>query len=106
MALIKLKIKKGDLVKVLVGKEKGKQAKVLRVIPKERKVVLEGLFLVRKHIKPSHQQKKGEVVQVPRAVPVANVALICPHCSQATRVGNKISGDQKVRICKKCQSIV
>ncbi len=101
-----MKIKKGDLVQMIVGKDRGKQGKVIKAIPKERKVVVEGLNLVKKHQRPRREGQKGQIVLIPRAVDVSNVMLICPHCKRPTRVGYQGRRPHKVRICKKCKSVI
>lgn len=102
MAQAVLKIKKGDTVKVMSGKEKGKTAKVSRVLPQDGSVVLEGLFLVKKFMKPKKAEEKGQIVQKPRAISVSKVMIVCKHCGKAARIGYSVEGTQKVRVCKKC----
>jgi len=97
-----MKIRKGDNIKMLSGKDHGKQGKVLRVFPFEEKVVVEGLNLVKKHERAKKQGQKGQIISVPRMVDVSSVGLICKNCGKATRVGFKFEGEKKVRICKKC----
>ena len=97
------KIKKGDLVVMLAGKDRGKKGKVLKVIPKEGKIIVEGLNLVKKHQRPKRMGEKGEIVLVPRAVDISNVALFCSTCGRKTRAGYQFSGEEKIRICKKCR---
>ncbi len=97
-----LKIKKGDMVYVASGKDKGKQARVMRTVPKNRTIVLEGLFLVKKHIRPKRQGEKGQMVDVARPIHVSKVMLMCSHCAKPVRVGYKVEGKTKVRVCKKC----
>lgn len=97
-----MKIKKNDNVIMLGGKDKGKKAKVALVFPEQDKVVLEGLNLVKKHLRARKQGQKGQIVSKERAVNVSSVALICKSCGKQTRVGYKIDGDNKIRICKKC----
>ncbi len=99
-----MKIKKGDQVKMLNGKDRGKSGKVLRVFSKERKAIIEGLNLVKKHSRPRRQGEKGQRISVPRAVEISNLMLICPKCSKPARVGYKVSGENKFRVCKKCKS--
>lgn len=99
---MKLKIKKGDTVFILKGKDRGKSGKILKVIPKERRVVVEGLNLYKKRIRPKRAGQKGEVVLLPRPMNVSNVALFCPNCKRGVRVGIRLDGEQKVRFCKKC----
>lgn len=97
-----MRIKKGDLVKMISGKDKGKTGKVLKVLSLERKVVIEGLNIVKKHNRPRKEGEKGQRVEIPRAVAVSAAMLLCPKCAKAARVGYKISGDNKFRICKRC----
>ncbi len=106
MAQVTLKIKKGDTVKVISGKEKGKTAKVSRVLPQDGKIVLEGLFLVKKFVKPKRAEEKGQMVQVPRAIATSKVMIVCKHCGKPARIGYSVSDSQKVRVCKKCQAIL
>lgn len=96
-----MKIKKGDNVIVLAGKDKGKKAKVLRALPKENKVIVEGVHVVKKHQKATQRGKKGETIEKTLPIHVSNVALIDPKENKATRVGYKKEGDKKVRIAKK-----
>ena len=104
MTQAKLKVKKGDLVKVLSGKDKNKQEKILRVLPKTGRVVLEGLFLVKKHSRPKKAGEKGQLVEVPQAINFSKVMLVCPHCSRPTRVGYVVAAGKKERICRRCQN--
>lgn len=97
-----MKLHKGDIVQMMVGKDAGKQAKILRVRPREQKILLENINLVKRHKRPRKQGEKGEMVSVPRFVPVANVMMFCTKCGKPARVGYKITGEMKVRICKKC----
>ncbi len=106
MAGSAIRIKKGDAVKVLSGKEKGKTANVSRVLPASRSVVLEGLFSVKKFIRPKKAGEKGQIVQVPRAIQVSKVMLVCKHCGRPARVGYRVDGATKSRICKKCGATI
>lgn len=99
-----MKIRAGDNVMMLSGKDRGKSGKILRVLPKESRVVVEGLNLVRRHQRPKRQGQKGEVVSAPRAIDASSVALICGHCKKASRMGIKREGKKSVRVCKKCQA--
>ncbi|MBS3903677.1 MAG: 50S ribosomal protein L24 [Anaplasmataceae bacterium] len=99
-----LTIKKGDQVKILTGKDKGKEGRVLRVHPKEGRVLVEGLNVYKRRIRPRRQGEKGQVVDLPRPLTVSNVMLVCKSCKKATRVGHRVDGDRKLRICKKCQA--
>ena len=98
-----LKIKKGDRVRVLTGKDRGKEGVVMRVLPAENKVIVDGVNVAKRHQKARTATMQGGIIDKDMPIPVANVALICPTCGKATRVGYKIDGDgTKVRACKKC----
>ena len=97
-----MKIKKGDIVLVISGKNKGKKGKILRAFPKERKILIEGVNLMKKHQKPKKTGQKGQIIEKPAPIDVSNVKMICPKCSKAVRLGYKIVNDKKYRICKKC----
>ncbi|MFA5021054.1 MAG: 50S ribosomal protein L24 [Patescibacteria group bacterium] len=101
-----MKIRTGDKVTMLAGKNKGKSGKVLQVMAKENKVVIEGLNLLIKHQKARKSGEKGQRIQFPAAVPVSKTALVCPKCGQAARVGFKLDGKTKSRMCKKCREII
>ncbi len=101
-----MKIKKNDIVKMLAGKDHGKTGKVVKVYPTEEKIVVEGLNLMKKHVRAKREGEVGQRVELPRKVTVSDVMLICPKCSKATRVGYEVSADKatkKIRICKKCK---
>ncbi|MCX6730128.1 MAG: 50S ribosomal protein L24 [Candidatus Portnoybacteria bacterium] len=97
-----MKIKLGDTVLIIAGKDKNKSGKVTEVFPKDNKIIVEGLNIMKKHIRPKKQGEKGQRVEVPRAIDVSNVQIVCPKCKKATRIGHKIIGQDKTRICKKC----
>lgn len=101
-----LKIKKGDTVQVTAGKFRGKQGKIMQALPQDRQVVVEGVNLVKRHRKPVNQRDPGGIVDVIKPVDVSNVMLVCPSCGKLTRVGFKIEGKNKVRVCKKCNATV
>ena len=97
-----MKIKKGDTVVVLSGKDKGKQGKVQVVIPSDRKVVVEGVNIVTCHTKPRRQGETGGIVKREAAIYASKVQVVCPKCNKGTRVAHKIEGDKKIRVCKHC----
>lgn len=99
-----MKIKKNDTVKMLAGKDQGKTGKVTRSFPAVGKIIVDGLNVVKKHVRPRKEGEKGQRVELPRRIPVSNVMLVCPKCGKGTRVGFKISGENKARICKKCNA--
>lgn len=97
-----MKLLKGDLVTVEIGKDKGKTGKVIRVLTKEGKVTVEGLNQFKRHIKARVQGQKSEIVTITKPMNVSKVALICPSCKKKTRVGYVIEKSEKLRICRKC----
>lgn len=101
-----MKLHKGDNVKVLSGKDRGKIGKILSVLTDKGQILVEGLNMYKKHRRPRAQGEKGEIVNVARPLPAGKVELICPSCGKATRVGARIEGDKKTRICKKCGSAI
>jgi len=105
-----MKIKKGDTVKIMAGRDIGKIGKVIKVDRKNATVVVEGLNLVKKHQRPKRQDEKGTIVSIAKAMPASKVMLLCPNCNQATRVGYRLEGQdvnaRKNRYCKKCQSLL
>lgn len=97
-----MKIKKGDKVKMLSGKDRDKIGKVVKA--REGKISIEGLNLVKKHARPRKQGEKGQIIEVPRFVDVSKAMLLCPNCGAAARVGYKFTDKGvKQRICKKCK---
>ena len=97
-----MKIHKGDQVLIISGKDRGRKSKIIKVFPKERKVIIEGINLRKKHIKPKKSGEKGQIVETPASLDISDLKLICPKCGKPTRVGYKIEGKRKYRICKKC----
>jgi len=97
-----MSIKKGDKVEVLSGKDRGKQGTVLRALPSEGKVVVEGVAIVKKAVKPNQQNQQGGIVSQEAAIDASNVNLVCPECGKRTRVGHEKDGKNKLRVCKKC----
>ena len=97
-----MKIKKGDNVKVLSGNDKGKTGEVLEVIPKTQKVVVKGVNIRKKHVKPRKQGVEGGIIPVECSIHSSKVNVVCPKCNKATRVGYLVEGGSKVRVCKKC----
>ena len=98
----KMSIKKDDLVVVLSGKDKGKQGKVLEVMPKSGKVVVEKVNMVSRHTKPRRQGDQGGIIQKEAPLYACKVQVVCPKCSKATRVAHKIENGKSVRVCKHC----
>lgn len=97
-----MKLKKGDTVAIIKGKDKGKTAKILRVFGRENKVLVEGINMKKRHTRPRKAGQKGEIITISHPFALANVMLICKHCGKKTRVGYRVSETQKLRVCKKC----
>lgn len=101
-----MKIKTGDKVEIISGKDRGKNGKVIQVFPKELKVVVEGVNIVKKHLRTNRQGEKGQVIELSAPLAVSKVALLCPRCNSQARVGYKIEGQKKQRLCKQCKEII
>ena len=107
-----MKIKKGDKVKVIAGKDRGREGTVDQALPKIGAVVLPGINLYKKAVRPKKEGDKGGIVDVARPLNVSKVMLICPKCHKPTRVGYQVSDKvknkktDKLRICKKCQELI
>lgn len=97
----KSKIKKGDKVKILIGKDSGKEGNVLFVRSSDKKVFVEGANLYKRHVRKM-EGLEGGIIDLPKPMNISNIALICPSCKKTTRVGFKIDGKEKIRICRKC----
>lgn len=97
-----MKIKKADKVKILQGKDSGKTGTVEKTFAKSQKVLVTGLNLYKRHTKARSEDQKGSIQEISRPLPVSSVALICPKCKEATRIGYKVTAKDKVRVCRKC----
>ncbi len=107
MAVKRLHVKKGDLVQVMAGKEKGKQGKVVRVFPAKNRLTVENLNIVKRHTRPSQMNQEGGIVEKEAPVAAANVMLVCRSCNKPSRTGIRVLEDGKrARFCKKCNEIV
>lgn len=103
MKLKRLHVKTGDIVCVLSGKDRNKRGKVLAVSPKEKKVMVEGVNIVSKHVKPRKAGDEGGIVKTEGAIYACKVQIVCQKCDKPTRIGHKIDADgKKSRICKHC----
>lgn len=101
-----MKIKKGDTVKILYGKDSGKQGSVVAVDPKGKKVVVEGINVFKKHVKGDGRTKTSEILTIVKPLDVSKVILICSSCGKPTRVGIQRDGDKVERVCKKCKKVI
>ena len=97
-------LKKGDTVLVLSGRERGKKGVIERTYPSLSRVVVTGVNIRKRHMKPSKTQPKGGILEFPAALNRSSVMLVCPHCSKPTRIKHQVDGDSKVRICAHCSS--
>lgn len=97
-----MNIKKGDTVVVLSGKDRGKQGKVLGSVPKENRVVVEGINIVTCHVKPRKKGETGGIIKREAAIASCKVQVVCPKCSKGTRVAHKVENGKSVRVCKHC----
>lgn len=102
-----MKIKKEDTVLVIVGKDKGKKGKVRRTLPKDNVVIIEGVNIVKRHMKPRSQARQAGIIEREAPVQVSNVMLVCPKCGKAVRIQSKLLDDGKrVRVCGKCDEVI
>ncbi len=97
-----LSIKKGDTVLVRTGKDRGKTSTVTRALPQKGALIVEGVNMRRRHVRPRRAGQKGEIVQFAAPLTISNMLPVCAKCGKATRVGHATEGTKKVRICKKC----
>ncbi|OGZ01907.1 MAG: 50S ribosomal protein L24 [Candidatus Liptonbacteria bacterium RIFCSPLOWO2_01_FULL_53_13] len=97
-----MKIKKGDQVKIIAGKDRGKTGAVIKIFEETGRVSVEGINLYKKRMRPKKQGQKGETVQVPRPLSISNVMVSCTNCKQPSRMGHRMEGEKKFRYCKRC----
>lgn len=100
------KVKKGDTVKVLSGNDKGKTGEVLEVMPKVEKIIVKGINIKKKHMKPRRQGEEGGIISMEFPIHMSKVSVVCPKCGKAARIGFKMDKDNKVRVCKSCGAII
>jgi large subunit ribosomal protein L24 len=101
----KIKIRKNDTIEVIVGKDKGKQGSVVRIITGKDRVIVSGVNIVKKAIKKRNQQEAGGIAEIEAPLHISNVAIVCNKCG-ATRIGYKFDGDKKMRVCRKCGDVL
>ena len=97
-----MKIRKGDRVKVISGKDKGTESEVMRALPRQHKVVVEKVAVAKKHQRPNQRTQQGGIVEVEMPIDVSNVMLMCPNCKRPVRVSVRREGKKASRGCKKC----
>jgi large subunit ribosomal protein L24 len=116
LKITKIKIKKGDTVLINTGKGLGKRGKIEQVFPKNNKVTVTGVNIIKKHLKPSRKNPHGGIIDKIAPIDASNVTVVCPRCSLPTRIGYRFadnsakggsaSGRKKMRICKKCKESI
>ena len=98
-------VKKGDNVEVIAGNFRGSSGKILEVLPKKQRVLVEGVRIIKKHMRKSQDHPQGQIAQREGPIHISNVLLVCPDCGP-TRIGHRFEGDTKVRVCRKCGNII
>ncbi|MBI4886922.1 MAG: 50S ribosomal protein L24 [Acidobacteria bacterium] len=108
MSKLATPIRRNDTVVVTAGRDRGKRGRVLRVLPVENRLLVEGVNIIKRHTRPNPQRNvKGGIVEREAALHASNVQLVCPECGKMTRVGHRMLTDgRKVRFCRKCEGVV
>lgn len=106
-----MKIKKGDTVQIIAGKDRGKRGEVLRIMPKENRVVVQGLNIRKKHQRAQQnpnlaRQMAPEILQFEGPMDASDVMVVCPKCGELTRIGYQREGEHSVRLCRKCKAVI
>lgn len=99
-----MKIKKGDKVKVIAGKDRGREGKVEKVYKNSSRALISGINQYKRHVRKNDQMPQGGIVDVPRPIDASKLMIVCPKCNKLARVGYKVEKNKKVRICLKCDS--
>jgi large subunit ribosomal protein L24 len=102
----RIKIRAGDTVRILSGKDRNKTSKVMMVLATQGRVLVDGINMVKKHVRPKRAGEKGQRISVAAPLDISNVQLVCPGCKKSTRVSIKREGKAKQRICKRCQGVI
>jgi len=100
---MKVSIRKDDEVMVISGKDRGRKGRVVNVLPREGRIMVEGIARAKKHTKPSRRRQQGGIVDVELFFDISNVQLVCKTCGQPTRVGHRFENEKKIRVCRKCE---
>ncbi|MGV8082165.1 MAG: 50S ribosomal protein L24 [Coriobacteriia bacterium] len=100
--MAKMSIRTGDKVRVIAGKDKGKEAKVLAVYPHKERVSVERVNMIKKATRPTQRNPKGGILEIEGTIHVSNVMLVCPKCGQPSRIGRRRADGTRIRVCKKC----
>lgn len=102
----KMNLKKSDRVKVLSGKDRGKEGPVIRTLPEAGKIVIEGLNVHFRFSRPKRSGEKGQRLEIPAPISAAKVMLVCPHCGKPTRIAHEKNNEKNFRKCKKCGKLI
>jgi large subunit ribosomal protein L24 len=97
-------IRRDDEIQVIHGKDRGTRGRVVRVLPRERRIMVEGIARAKKHTRPSKQRQQGGIIDIEQFIDISNVQIVCKSCGQPTRVGHRIEDGKRVRICRKCEA--
>ncbi len=97
-------IRRDDEIRVMTGKDRGRSGRVVRVLPREGRVMVEGVARAKKHSRPSKQRQQGGIIDIEQFIDISNVQLVCKSCGQPTRIGHRMDGDRKIRVCRKCEA--
>jgi large subunit ribosomal protein L24 len=97
-------IRKDDEVQVIHGKDRGSRGRVVRVLPREGRIMVEGVARAKKHSRPSKRRQQGGIIDIEQFVDISNVAVVCKTCGQATRIGHRFEDGKKIRVCRKCEA--
>jgi large subunit ribosomal protein L24 len=107
MSRLQSPVRKNDTVVVTTGRDSGRSGRVLKVLPAKNRVIVEGVNIIKRHTRPNPQRNiKGGIVEREGGIHASNVQLVCPECGKMTRVGHRIDGGRKVRICRKCEGVI
>lgn len=102
-----LRIKKRDMVMVITGRHKGKKGRVLSVDPVKKRIIIEGINMIKKHMKPNKNYTQGGIIDKEAAIDISNSMLVCPKCGKPTKINNVvIDSSKKTRQCKKCKEVI
>ncbi|MBI4160147.1 50S ribosomal protein L24 [Candidatus Wolfebacteria bacterium] len=101
-----MKFKKGDNVKIIAGKDKGRTGKILRVFRDQERILIEGINLFKKHVRPKRQGETGQMVSIAKAVNASNAMIVCSQCKNTSRIGDREENGRKMRYCKKCRGFI
>jgi large subunit ribosomal protein L24 len=97
-------IRRDDEIQVIHGKDRGTRGRVVRVLPRERRIMVEGIARAKKHARPSKQRQQGGIIDIEQFIDISNVQIVCKSCGQPTRVGHRVEDGKRVRVCRKCEA--